>query len=182
MHQETMPDGGWVSLRDKEDMKVKHRRAVNSASIHALQAIRKLPTNLPTDGKPLTAADLEKIDMNDLNLSEEEADALQRVQEAAIWAQLAGWSYDEPLPAVSADVGEMNGDRYDALAELTRGLAADIVNGVDFAPEKEGPISTPGNPTGKPDGSATPSSDRAGRSTPRSRRGTTNSASASSST
>jgi hypothetical protein len=155
MRQETMPDGGWVGLREKADMRVKHRRAINSASIHALQAIRKLPSNLPTDGKALTAADLEKIDMNDLNLSEEEADALQRVQEAAIWAQLAGWSYDEPLPVTSADVGEMNGDRYDALAELTRGLAADIVNGVDFAPPKEGPISKPGNPTGRRAGSAT---------------------------
>ena len=155
MHTETLPDGNTVTLRDKADMLVKHRRAINAASIHALQAIRKLPKNLPTDGKPLTAADLEQIDMNDLNLSEEEADALQRVQEAAIWAQLAGWSYPEPLPVTSADVGEMNGDRYDALAELTRGLAADIVSGVDFAPEKDGPISKPGNPTGKRGGSAT---------------------------
>jgi hypothetical protein len=155
MRREILPDGKWVDLRDKADMLVKHRRAVNSAAIHALPAINKLPKNLPTDGTPLTLADLEQTDMATLGLTVKEADSLQEAQEAVVWSQLAAWEYDDPIPATPADVSEMNGDRLEAIQQLTKVTGAALIEGVDFAPPKEGPISKPGNPTGRLANSAT---------------------------
>jgi hypothetical protein len=144
-----LPNGGWAEVREQQDLRVMHRRAIQAALGAATVAISKIPASMvdvPDDPEERAAA-LEKIDMSEIpSLSMDEMLSISRVQEVAVVMFLVAWSLPEPLPTLDT-VGDMNIDVFDAIAKVTQKSANALINGIDFAPT---PKAEPGNPTGIP--------------------------------
>lgn len=116
--------GGSADLREHTEIKVRHRRLVESASVGAATALAKLPSD---------QAELEAATLADLDLTEAEADNLFRLQDATIVAALDSWTLPDPIPTL-ATVGDLDPEVYDALAEATRELGTAIAGAEDFEP------------------------------------------------
>ena len=155
MRRITLPDGGWVELREQADLRVKHKHMMQAAFTGAMVAMTKIPDSvvtLPEDPQERAAA-IAELDVNDLTakgaLTFEEARSLQRVQEVAVVAFTVAWSLKEPVPTIDT-VGDMREEIYDAIAETTQKEAAATMQGVNFDPT---PKAEPGVPTGIDNGS-----------------------------
>lgn len=116
--------GGTADLREQNEIKVRHRRLVESASAGAAVALAKLPSD---------QAELEAATLADLDLTEVEADNLFRLQDATIVAALDSWTLPDPIPTL-ATVGDLTPEVFDALAEATRDLGTVIASKEDFEP------------------------------------------------
>jgi hypothetical protein len=116
--------GGNAQLREKHEIKVRHRRLVESASVGAAVALSKLPSD---------EAELEAATLADLGLTTDEADGLFKLQDATIVAALDSWTLPDPIPTL-ATVGDLDPDVYDALAEATRELGTAIATEESFDP------------------------------------------------
>ena len=116
--------GGNAQLREKHEIKVRHRRLVESASVGAAVALAKLPSD---------EAELEAATLADLDLTTDEADGLFKLQDATIVAALDSWTLPDPIPTL-ATVGDLDPDVYDALAEATRELGTAIATEENFDP------------------------------------------------
>jgi hypothetical protein len=116
-------EGGSATLRERADVKVRQRQMLEAASVVAAPAIDKIP-KLP--GKP-GQIDWEALDRAGLTF--EEMQTLLQLQNAAIVALLASWTFPEPLPQTLDDVLDLPAERYDQLSEAVRGLGAAIITG-----------------------------------------------------
>jgi hypothetical protein len=132
--------GGTAHLREAHELRVRHKRPVEAASVGASSALAKLPD----DPEELAAAT-----MVELGLSTEEATALYEIQDATILATLVSWTLDEPIPDATT-IGDMRPEVYEALAVATREDGAAMATGVDFDPpdpKSEGFASSPTPPS-----------------------------------
>jgi hypothetical protein len=135
--------GGTADLREQTEIKVRHRRLVESASVGAATALAKLPSE---------QAELEAATLAELALTEAEADNLFRLQDATIVAALDSWTLPDPLPTL-ATVGDLAPEVYDALAEATRDLGTAIAAKEDFEPSNPADPSFNATPTPPSSGS-----------------------------
>lgn len=116
--------GGTAALREKPDIKVRHRQLVEAAYIPATAVMEKLPGDLE---------DLEAFDLSTSKISLTEAQSLFDLQSATIVAALSSWSRPEPIPTMDT-IGDLDQDVYDALSEATSSLGQEIVAPENFEP------------------------------------------------
>jgi len=135
--------GGSADLREQNEIKVRHRRLVESASVGAATALAKLPSD---------QAELEAATLAELDLTEAEADNLFRLQDATIVAALDSWTLPGPTPTL-ATVGDLDPEVYDALAEATRELGTAIAGAEDFEPSNPASPEFQASPTPRSAGS-----------------------------
>lgn len=135
--------GGNAQLREKTEIKVRHRRLVESASVGAAVALSKLPSD---------PAELEAATLADLRLTTDEADGLFKLQDATIVAALDSWTLPDPIPTLTT-VGDLAPDVYDALAEASRELGTAIAT-EDFDPPAPTDPALEESPTSPSDDSA----------------------------
>lgn len=122
-------DGGRVMLRERQDVRVRQRQMLEAASVVAAPAIQKIPR---VDGKP-GEVDWEQLDKAGLSL--DEMQSLLQLQNAAIVALVASWTFDEPTPKSVDDVLDMPADRYESLSQAVRSVGASILTGeTNFEP------------------------------------------------
>lgn len=99
--------GGTATLREPEQLKVKHRRPIQILVGSLGQArAEELQRTIAEGG--IRALDT-------LGLTEHEYELIFRMNEATLFAFLESWTIDDPLPLSADDVGDMRGDVYDAL-------------------------------------------------------------------
>lgn len=133
--------GGTAALREKADIKVRHRQLVEAAYIPASTAMMKLPGDLK---------ELENFDLSASDITRTEAQALFDLQSATIVAALESWTLPGPIPTMDT-VGDLDQDVYDALSEATASLATEVVLPDSFDPtdpSKPGFTETPTTPSG----------------------------------
>jgi hypothetical protein len=114
-------EGGSATLRERADVKVRQRQMLEAASVVAAPAIEKIPK---LDGQP-GEIDWERLDA--AGLTYPEMQSLLQLQNAAIVALVAAWTFPEPLPVTLDDVLDLPADRYDQLAQAVREIGAGIV-------------------------------------------------------
>jgi len=131
--------GGTAVLREAKDLTVRQRRMAESAIIAAASILVKLPA----DPSQLTSRTIAE-----LGLTQEEADHVYEMQDAAIVAALESWSLPDPVPTL-ATVGDLKGELYDALAKASEGLIA----GTDFNPPNPNSVEFAESPIVPSDGS-----------------------------
>lgn len=139
MKREFLKDGNWIDVRDKDEVTVKGRRGIQAISLGLKDLLNAVSSG--QDGEAGEAV----IKISDLSLTEEQADAMLRLQEATIVALIAEWSFPEPAPTL-ATVGDMPGGRFDEIAELTKGVGADIAldTSATTEPDPKGPSGNSG--------------------------------------
>jgi hypothetical protein len=125
--------GGTAELRDRLDIKIRHRRMIEAAAVAASAAMAKLPDNIP-------AEQLKQTEVETLSLTRQEATTLFELQDATIVASLASWTLDEPLPNLDT-IGDLEQDVYDALALATSEVGANVAapENFDASPDPESP-------------------------------------------
>jgi hypothetical protein len=131
--------GGQAEIREKGDVKVRHRRIIESAGVAAAPVIAKLDPD---------TVDEETI--VDLHMNRVEAMKVFELQDATIVALLAAWTRPEPLPTMET-IEDLDPEVYEALAEATRDIGAVIAQGDSFGPsdpKAEGFEDTPTLPSG----------------------------------
>lgn len=129
--------GGTAVIRTASELRVRHRRVVETAALAAADIVGRLA---PEDGAMPT------------DLSPEDAGKLLVLQDATIVACLESWTLPEPLPTL-ATVGDLSVEVYDALAKATRESGAEAaLRGIDFSPRPIGEES-PTEPSGSSNGS-----------------------------
>jgi hypothetical protein len=116
--------GGTANMREQHEIKVRDRRLVESSAVAASSALSKLPSD---------KAELEELELSQMNLSRPEANALFELQDATIVASLVSWTLPEPIPDLDT-IGDMDPEVYDKLAEATRTIGASIATKVNFEP------------------------------------------------
>jgi hypothetical protein len=132
MRTVTIP-GGNAALREKHEIRQRHRRLVEIASVAAAPAIDKVRKSLPTGASDEDAVKtLEAMTDADLHLTKQEAQALCELQDAHILATLVSWSLDTPVPTDEDSLGDIDPEVYDALAQALKGEL--LGTKVDFDP------------------------------------------------
>jgi hypothetical protein len=131
--------GGTANLREGHEIKIRHRRLVESAAVAASSALAKLPPDVGSLDDPMA--------LSELDLSEAEATSLFRLQDATIVATLESWTLSDPIPDMDT-IGDMDPDAYEKLAEETRSVGASVVStnfdpGDPSSPEFESSPTTP---------------------------------------
>lgn len=133
--------GGTATLRDREDMKMRHRRIVEIASIEASPAVAKARTALVPDPAKPGEMKLDPEKANKIVYTASEAAAMLQAQDATIIAILHSWTLDEPLPTVDT-IGDISPGVYDALSAATKDDGADLLVGetnFEESPDRERP-------------------------------------------
>ena len=136
----TIPGGNAV-LREQDEIRVRHKRLIESAAVAASTALEKLPTDRDK---------LESLNLAELALTRDEANSLFELQDATIVAALIGWTLTQPLPTLDT-IGDIEPAVYDALANATRELGTAVVAPTDFSPSdptKPGFEESPTQPSG----------------------------------
>lgn len=116
--------GGTAEIRDTHDVKVRHRRLIESAGVAAAPIIARLPK----DGTEFT-----ETTIADMGLDRHEAELMFELQDATVVALLAGWSLDLPLPTMDT-IGDLDTGLYEALGEITRDIGSAVAMGGGFEP------------------------------------------------
>ena len=119
----TIP-GGTALLREREEIKVRHRRLIEAASVAAASAVSKLPQD---------NTNLDMVQIASLDLTAAEANSLFALQDATIIATLESWTLPDPIPTLDT-IGDLDPGLYDAVAEATREEGQQIAAKVDFEP------------------------------------------------
>jgi hypothetical protein len=115
MQRVTLKDGTWVDLRDPEEITVRGRRGIQAIAAGLGEVLPGL------QGATAETA------LASLGLTEEQMDAMLRIQEASIVAFVAAWSRPEPVPTI-ATIGDITAELFDALGEATAKLGADVAS------------------------------------------------------
>ena len=134
--------GGQAVLRDK--LKQRQRRELEIAMFAIESVVEKLQTagvKIEAGMKP------QDVDTSGVKFTAQEARAMLDFQDATILAFLESWTLQQPVPTTAEQLGDVDTDVYDALAEATRGLGAGAVD------VSENPA--PESPTGPSSGSET---------------------------
>lgn len=105
--------GGTATLRDPEDIRVKHRRPIQVLALSMSPEARQV-LDSAQPGSDISFGGLPEADITNLI----------RINEAAVYARLLSWTIPDPLPESAQDVEEMRGVVYDVLmAECVRSAA-----------------------------------------------------------
>lgn len=126
MQRCVLNDGGWVDLRSQEEITTRGRRGIQAIAATLGAVLPKLQG--ATKDTPLES----------IGLTEEQTDAVLRLQEATVVAFLAGWSRPDPLPTI-ATVGDLPASLFDELAVLTAPLGAESASMVLDTSPGDGP-------------------------------------------
>ena len=134
--------GGTAVLREREDVKVRHRRLIESATVPAMPALVKVSPDpcvkCKGSGKAAKGRDcpvcggsgtVAKADPE--QLTAQEANDLFALQDATIVALLVSWTLPDDIPTLGT-VGDMDPVIYDALAEATRTVGASVAAADSF--------------------------------------------------
>lgn len=121
MQRHTLKDGGWVDIRDREEVTQRGRRGILAITAGLGDVVDRLQDLDET--KPITAQ----------GFTEDQIDAVLRMQEATVVAYVAGWSRPEPVPTL-ATVGDLPGALFDELAALTARKGAETALSLDTSP------------------------------------------------
>lgn len=113
MERHFLKDGGWVDIRGTEEVTARGRRAIQAIGLSLKDFLMSNEVEEAAKFTDLPA------------LTEEQADALLRLQEAVVVAAVAGWSYPGPAPTMQS-VGDLPAGRFDEIAELSRHLGASL--------------------------------------------------------
>lgn len=127
MHREVLKDGNWVDLRDADEVTQRGRRGIQAIATGLKDLLKSI--NVEEKDQEVLAAQMDALD-----LTEEQADAMIRLQEATIVAFIAGWSRPEPVPTL-ATIGDLSAGLYDELAALTAPKGARLA--LDTSPSLE---------------------------------------------
>jgi hypothetical protein len=119
--------GGQARFREKNEVKIRHRQMIEAATLGALSALSKLPTDDPEK--------LKDLNMFELGLNAKEAQSIYDLEAALIVATLLDWDRPEAIPDVDT-VGDLDIDVYDALRTALPQLGVLVDGEVDFAPPK----------------------------------------------
>ncbi len=136
--------GGTARFREKNEIKVRHRRLVESAAVAAASALSKLPDD---------PEQLKQLNLRELNLTRAEARALYDLQDATIIATLVDWTLSGALPDEDT-IGDLDPELYDALSYATQDVGVDIAGGVNFDPTNPSDPEFEASPTEPSAGSA----------------------------
>lgn len=129
MRRVDLPNGAWADILDPDELTERRRRPIKNLAGASVATIARLE-NVSTGD-----------DMAAVGITEDEADRLTRLQDATIVAVVSAWSYD--LPVTADSLLDLPGAVYDALAQATASVGAQVA--VDVSPT---PTPEPGNPTG----------------------------------
>lgn len=127
--------GGTAMLRERADMKMRHRRIMEVAAVMAQPAVSKARTALKTDARGALVLDkndrpvVDKAKADAIRYTTDEANAMLEAQDATIFAMLESWSLPEPMPQHLEDIGDMDPAVYDALALASKDDGADVLVG-----------------------------------------------------
>lgn len=144
MQRHTLSDGGWVDIRDKDEITQRGRRGMLA-----------IATSLGDAADRLSKVD-EKSPNPMAGFTEEQVDAVLRYQEATVVALVAGWSHPEPLPTL-ATVGDLPTRLYDELVKLTARRGAEALATLDTSAGDGAP--DPKDRSGSSEPSSGPSKD-----------------------
>ena len=114
--------GGTASFREKHEIKIRHRRMIETATIAALPALSKLPD----DEKAL-----KNLNVLDLGLSGPEAESIFALEDALVLAILDSWTLDSPCPSNLEELGDLEPAVYDALKLALPELGVLVGDGFD---------------------------------------------------
>lgn len=128
--------GGQATLRGREELRMRHRRLIETAGLAAASIISRLPADAADNPAALA----------DIRMSMDESEALMRVQDATIVALLDSWTLPDELPTM-ATVGDMDPKVYDALAQATKELGAATLAAENFEPSPDRTDPTGGSKT-----------------------------------
>jgi hypothetical protein len=147
MRRVELPNGQWAMVRSPEEITTRGRRGIQAIAAGMTSALPKL--------KDATA----ETDMATLGFTEEEMDAVMRLQEATVVAFLAAWSLPDPVPTL-ASVGDLPATLYDALSVATAKDGADVAAlSLDVSPGTTDGVPDPKEPSGASVSSDGPSKD-----------------------
>jgi hypothetical protein len=118
--------GGSARFREKPEIKVRHRRMIESATIAAAPALVKMPAD---------AEALQTLNVVELGLNDAEAQSIFALEDALIVATLIDWTRDEPIPDRDT-IGDLDTELYDALKEALPLLGV-LIGDVDFDPHPD---------------------------------------------
>lgn len=121
--------GHTATLREKSDLKVKHRQLIEAAALAAGPAIDRIPRKKTDAG---TEIDWERL--SEAHFTRQESQAFLELGNASILAMLEAWTLPEPLPRTLDDIDEMSADVYDELAQAVKSDAATIATETSFEP------------------------------------------------
>jgi hypothetical protein len=137
--------GGQATLREKQDIKVRHRRLIEAAGIEAAPLLAKLPND------QASKAALTESQVLALGISKQEANSLFELGDATIVAALAAWTLPDPLPTL-ATIGDLDPELYEALSTACAQLGADLTQET-FEPPPPGSPGFEASPTEPSDAS-----------------------------
>ena len=123
MRTVTIP-GGTACLRENTEIKIRHRRLIETAAVAAAQIMAKIDPEKVKAGL---------LDMAALDVTRQEADRLYEVQDATIVAVLDSWTLPMPVPDMDT-IGDLDPDVYQALADASKDIGAQVAARVDFDP------------------------------------------------
>ena len=118
--------GGSASLREQEDLKVRHEQLVEGALVGAASAIIKLQSAAGDEA----GVDISSINVVKLGLDRKEIAAVYELQDAKVVASLASWTLPEPIPTMDT-IGDLDPALYRELTFAVRDLGTEP--GVDFS-------------------------------------------------
>lgn len=131
--------GGTATLREKPDIKVRHRRLIEAAGIAAAPLLARLPNDRGEKEA------LSEADVIGLGVSKQEATALFELGDATIVAALAAWSLPDPLPTLET-IGDLDPELYEALGTVCAELGAEVTEET-FEPPAPGSPGFEASPT-----------------------------------
>lgn len=132
--------GGTAVLRDRSELTVRQKRAIEKALIHIAPALPKMMEIKQRADAAMSGEDgqeragvQEQDAQSQPALSDEEIDNSYALQNATIIAYLHSWSLPDPIPA---DIEDMPADVYEALAGHCAGLQEEP-SGFEPSPEPD---------------------------------------------
>ena len=113
MERMTLKGGQWIDVRSKEEVTVRGRRALQSISLGLKDFL--LGADISSGTK-----------FEDLDVTEDQADAMLRLQEATVVALVAGWSL--PGAVTLSSVADLPGGLFDEIAALVAPIGAELAS------------------------------------------------------
>ena len=114
MERITLKDGvSWIEVRSPDEVTVRGRRSLQTISLGMKDFI--LNSGLESGSK-----------IEDVSITEEQAENMMRLQEATLLALVANWSL--PYQLTSAGVGDMPAGLYDEISAIIAPVGAEIAD------------------------------------------------------
>ena len=147
--------GGTAVIRERADLRVRHRQMMQAAALAAGTAIAKLPRRTE-DG--VVAVDFDKVDVAGLTAGE--AQSLLDLNNVAIATMVESWTLPGDPPRTIDEVGDLDIPVFEALSlEVRDAGAAGLAAETSFEPSDPRAPGFASSPTPSSDGSGERSRD-----------------------